>query len=77
MTKEHQEVIYKIHNFSDDQLKKALRELSRTKQRPSLLVLDLFNIVSDDNWLLGLDRFNFINKCVEHEILERIRLNKM
>ncbi len=69
-------LIYIVSEFTNDELRLLIKEInSNSKNYNKNLSYNadkLFKLYSNDNWMIGIDRFSNIRKCLEIEILKRI-----
>jgi excinuclease UvrABC helicase subunit UvrB len=74
-------LILYVQKFSNEELVDVLREIDlkdgvslKTQLSPN--ADKLFKIYNNDHWTIGMDRFNEIIRCIEQEIIRRLKYNK-
>jgi hypothetical protein len=74
-------LIIQVQKFSNEELVDVLREIDlrdgvslKTQLSPN--ADKLFKIYNNDHWTIGMDRFNEITRCIEQEIIRRLKYNK-
>jgi len=66
-----EKTILHIQSLSNDQLRISLKEVYSDKISNNTDLI--FKILDDEHWTIGLDRLSFIIKCIEYEILDRVK----
>ena len=71
-------VIQAVQEFSNQELRELFIEVSDgTNHNLSPNADKLFKIYNDDHWFIGAGRYSEVLKCIEVEIINRFKTNKL